>query len=160
MKKLLNLLEIIDKYSFVVSIICMVFGFFVNKFCIYIKQFRIRKLLALKKAECKIILPSYTKEVHSPNDIHEVCPIGDIKSMANVIDLINQAGLAIQPRSIIYEPSYDMNIDSYNIFCIGGSLANRCTYDTFQLFSLNLRLMHISIKLIIILITFRQIILN
>lgn len=64
----------------------------------------------------------------------QVCPIGDIKAVSNVLDLIHATGLYSHQQSIIYESNYFSSFDNYNIFCIGGSLANRYSYDLFQQF--------------------------
>lgn len=127
-----------DKYSFVFSfaytLLVAICGFVISKLIPKIKQYKIRKCLSLSKYECKIVLPCYNKKLHNKNDLIQVCPVGDIKAVSNIIDLIHTTGLYSHQQSIIYENDYFSNFENYNIFCIGGSLSNQYTYDIFQQF--------------------------
>lgn len=131
-------IEFFDKYSFVFSlgytIIVALIGFLIGKIFPEIQKYKIKKCLSLKKKECKIILPNYDKKLHNKKDTIPVCPIGDIKAMFNIIDLLHTTGLYPHQQSIIYESSYSDSLENYNIFCIGGSLANQYSYDLFQQF--------------------------
>lgn len=97
------------------------------------KEYRIRKCLSLEKTDCAIILPTYIKKLHNQIDDIPMCPLVDVESATNIMDLIHTAGLPYQ-KSIIYENTYSMLFAQYNVFCIGGSLANRYSYDLFQQF--------------------------
>lgn len=99
-----------------------------------IKKYEIKKCLSLGKKGCKIILPNYGKKLHNKIDIIQMCPIGDIKAASNIIDLIHTSGLYSHQQSIIYEWNYFDAFENYNVFCVGGSLANPYSYDLFQQF--------------------------
>lgn len=135
---MLDAIKFLDKYSFVFSfvytILIAIIGFLMSKIVPKINTHRIRKCLSLKQSECKIILPSYDKKLHSNIEIIQVCPLGDIKAAANIIDLINITGLYPHQQSIIYESTYNSIFEKYNIFCIGGSLANQYSYEIFKQF--------------------------
>ncbi len=90
--------------------------------------------MLLKSIECKIILPNYNKKLYNKRDIIPMCPIGDINAATNIIDLIHASGLYNHQQSVIYESTYFDAFRNYNIFCIGGSLANCYSYDLFQQF--------------------------
>lgn len=132
----LDIIEFFDKYSYVFStiytILVAITGIIIGKISPKIKQYKIRKCLSLTKNECKIILPSYDKKLHNKIDIIPVCPIGDIKAASNIIDLIHLTGLYSHQDSVFYENAYNENFENYNIFCIGGSLANQYSYDIFK----------------------------
>lgn len=134
----MNLIEFFNDYysvfSFLYTLLGVVVGFFISKILPFIKRYRIRKCLSLKKTQCRVILPSYEKKIHNNIDIIQVCPIGDIKAVSNVLDLIHATGLYAHQESIIYESNYNSSFDNFNVFCIGGSLANRYSYDLFQQF--------------------------
>lgn len=134
----MELIKFLDEYSFVFSlgytIITAVVGFFVGRIFLEIKKFKIRKCLSLTKKQCKIILPSYNEKLHNKKEMIPVCPIGDIKAASNVIDLIHETGLYSHQQSVLYESNYADSIENYNVFCIGGSLANQYSYDLFQQF--------------------------
>ena len=136
--EIVTIMEFFEQYSnifsFVYTICTVIAGFFINNIYAKIKKYKIKHCLSLTKNECKIILPSYDKRLH--NDIHTVpvCPIGDIQAASNIIDLIHKTGLYSHQNSIFYEKSYYTNFDNYNIFCIGGSLANSYSYDIFRQF--------------------------
>ncbi len=129
-----SIIDIFKEYSFLISIIYGVIGYLIGTVIPKISRSKIRKCLSLAKKDCKIILPSYEKELHNYEDTVSMCPIGDIKAASNVIDLIYATGLYSHQKSIIYESSYFDKFESYNIFCIGGSLANKYSYDLFQQF--------------------------
>ncbi len=135
---MLDVIKFLDKYSFVFSfiytIIIALVGFLISKAIPTINTYKIRKCLSLKRNECKIILPSYDKKIHNNVDIIQVCPIGDIKAATNIMDLINLTGLYSNQNSIIYESTYNDIFEKYNIFCIGGSLANKYSYEIFKQF--------------------------
>lgn len=141
----LEFFEFFDKYTFVFStiytIITTVVGVIIAKVSVKIKQYKIRKCLSLTRNDCRIILPSYEKTLHNTTDIIPVCPIGDIKAASNIIDLINKTGLYTHQNSIFYEDTYNDNFDKYNIFCIGGSLANQYSYDIFKQFFPNFKIL-------------------
>lgn len=143
--KLIDYIELFDKYSFLFSsiytILTAIIGFLIGKIFSKIKEYKIRKCLSLAKNECKIILPSYNKKLHNNIDIIPVCPIGDIKAASNIIDLIHKTGLYFHQDSIFYENTYSVNFDNYNIFCIGGLLANRYSYDLFKQFFPNFKIL-------------------
>lgn len=134
----MEFLKFIDKYLFIFSLghtlIIALIGFVVGKIFPIIKKYKIRKCLSLEKNECKIVLPSYNKKLHNKIDVIQMCPIGDIKAVSNIIDLIHATGLYSHQQSIIYENKYNSTFDNYNIFCVGGSLANQYSYDIFQQF--------------------------
>ena len=109
-------------------------GWSTGKVIPYFKKRAIRKCLSLEKKECTIILPTYLKKLHNQIEDVAMCPMGDVQATANVIDLIHEAGLTSHQKSVIYEGNYAEPMDRYNVFCIGGSLANRYTYDLFQQF--------------------------
>ena len=48
--------------------------------------------------------------------------------------MIHATGLSSHQKSVIYEDTYAESIARYNVFCIGGLLANSYTYDLFQQF--------------------------
>lgn len=131
-------IKLFDQYSFVFSlgytIITAGLGFLIGKILPEIQKYKIKKCLSLKGRDCKIILPVYNKKLYNQVDIISMCPIGDIKSASNVIDLIHASGLYSHQQSIIYESAYSNSFENYNIFCIGGSLANPYSYDLFQQF--------------------------
>lgn len=131
-------IEFFDQYSFVFSlvytIIVGVIGFLIGKIIPEIKKYKIKKCLSLSKKECRIILPNYDIKLHNNKDLISVCAIGDIKAASNIIDLIHATGLYPHQQSIIYENAYSDSFENYNIFCIGGSLANKYSYDLFQQF--------------------------
>lgn len=134
----LEYIKFFDTYSFVFSFIytfiTALAGFLTGKIIIKFKKNKIKKCLSLTQNECKIILPSYNKKIHNNIDIIPVCPIGDIKAASNIIDLIHKTGLYSHQESIFYENTYSNNFNNYNIFCIGGSLANKYSYDLFKQF--------------------------
>lgn len=136
--RMLDTIKFLDKYSFVFSflytIIIAIMGFLVGKIIPIIHTYKIKKCLSLKQNECKIILPSYDKKLHNDIDIIQVCPLGNIKAAINIIDLISITGLYPHQQSIIYESTYNNTFEKYNIFCIGGSLANQYSYEIFKQF--------------------------
>lgn len=136
----LKCIEFMDKYSFSLSIFTALVGFSIGKLVPILRQNKIKKCLSLGKHECKIILPDYMGKLHNQKDILALCPIGDIKAASNVIDLIHSTGLYSHQQSIIFEESYADSFENYNIFCIGGSLANHYTYDLFQQFFKNFKI--------------------
>lgn len=69
------------------------------------KEYRIRKCLSLEKTDCAIILPTYIKKLHNQIDDIPMCPLVDVESATNIMDLIHTAGLPYQ-KSIIYENTY------------------------------------------------------
>lgn len=135
---MMKYIEFFDQYSFAFSlgytIIVAITGFLVGRLIPAIKKHMIRKSLSLRRKECKIILPAYDKKLHNIYDIISMCPIEDIKAASNIIDLIHATGLYSHQQSIIYERTYSDSFENYNIFCIGGSLANKYSYDLFQQF--------------------------
>lgn len=134
----MKVIEFLDKYTFVFSFAYSVIGFLVGiiskKILGAFKRYKIRKCLSLKKEDCKIVLPSYDKKLHNRIDIIPMCPIGDMKAVSNVIDLIYKTELYSRQESIFYEDGYSISFDNYNIFCVGGSLANSYSYNLFQQF--------------------------
>lgn len=140
----MDIIEIVDKYFTIISVVWTILSAlvgFIATHCIYAsKRQKIRKSLSLKKCDCKIILPQYIKKLHNPNDLIPVCPIGDIQAAVNVIDLIYATGLYTNQQSIIYEGSYSSSFDNYNIFCIGGFLANNYSFALFQQFFPNFKM--------------------
>lgn len=143
--KLLDFIELFDRYLFLFSFIYTVstalIGLLTGKLLSKLREYKIRKCLSLTKNECRIILPSYNKKLHNDFDIIPVCPIGDIKAASNIIDLIHKTGLYPHQDSIFYENTYSNNFDNYNIFCIGGSLANQYSYDLFKQFFPNFKIL-------------------
>lgn len=141
---LLNWIEFFDQYSFVFSfiytVLSAIFGFVIGKIFSKLNKYKIRKCLSLNNSECKIILPSYDKKLYNRTDIIPMCPIGDIKAASNIIDLIHKTGLYSHQDSIFYERRYDINFVNYNIFCIGGSLANKYSYHLFKQFFPNFQI--------------------
>lgn len=137
-------IEFFDKYTFVFSfgytVIVALVGVLAGKIIPIIKKYKIKKCLSLTKNECKIALPSYDKQLHNKIDIIQMCPIGDIKAASNVIDLIHATGLYSHQHSIFYENNYSNAIENYNIFCVGGSLANKYSYNFFQQFFPNFKI--------------------
>lgn len=133
-----KILVLLDQYSFLFSLaytICgAIIGFFSSKILFELKKRKIRKCLSLGKYDCKIILPNYRGTLHNPNDVLSYCPIGDVQAASNVIDLIHSTGLYSHQQSIIYEEKYSDSFERYNIFCIGGFLANQYTFDLFKQF--------------------------
>lgn len=140
----MNIIECLDKYFTVFSVIWTIIsasiGFFATRWVYLSKRRKIQKSLSLKKCDCKIILSQYNKTLHNKRDIIPVCPIGDIQAAINVIDLIYATGLYTNQQSIIYEGSYSDSFDNYNIFCIGGFLANNYSYTLFQQFFPNFKM--------------------
>lgn len=132
----MKFLEFLDQYSFLFSlfytVIATIIGFLASKIVPAIKKHKIRECLSLRKLDCKIAMPNYTKKLHNKHDLVEICTIGDIKAASNIIDLIHSTGLYSHQQSIIYEGNYSDSFDHYNIFCIGGSLSNYYTYDLFK----------------------------
>lgn len=137
---IMKYLEFLEEYSFLFPIFTAVGGFFIGKINPILKKHKIKKCLSLDKYECKIILPDYDGKLHNQKDIIALCPIGDIKAASNVIDLIHSTGMYSHQQSIIYEGNYTNSFENYNIFCIGGSLANHYTYDLFQQFFKNFKI--------------------
>lgn len=142
--KLIDFIQFFDKYSFLFSFIYTIttalVGFLIGNFFSQIKKYKIRKCLSLTKSECKIILPSYGKKIHT-NKIVPVCPLGDVKAASNIIDLIHKTGLYSHQDSIFYESNYSNSFDNYNVFCVGGLLANKYTYDIFNQFFPNFKIL-------------------
>ena len=140
----MEFLVFLDQYSFLFSIAyaigAAIIGFLASKIIPVLRKHKIKKCLSLGKHECKIILPDYRGKLHNQKDFLELCPIGDIKAASNVIDLIHSTGLYSHQQSIIYEGNYSDSFEHYNIFCIGGSLANHYTYDLFQQFFANFKI--------------------
>ena len=116
------------------TIIGVAVGWLTGKVIPYFKKRAIRKCLSLEKKECTIILPDYTEKLHNQIENIAMCPIGDVQAATNIIDLIHETGLASHQKAVIYEGTYANPMDRYNVFCIGGSLANHYTYDLFQQF--------------------------
>lgn len=140
----MEFLSFLDQYSFLFSftytIGAAIIGFLSSIIIPEFKRHKIKKCLSLGKYECKILLPDYSGKLHEQEDMLELCPIGDIKAASNVIDLIHSTGLYSHQQSIIYEGNYSDSFEHYNIFCIGGSLANHYTYDWFQDFFPNFKI--------------------
>ena len=140
----MNIIELLDKYFTIFSVIWTIIsasiGFFATRWVYLSKRRIIQKSLSLKKCDCKIILSQYNKTLHNTRDKIPVCPIGDIQAAINVIDLIYATGLYTNQQSIIYEGSYSDSFDNYNIFCIGGFLANNYSYTLFQQFFPNFKM--------------------
>lgn len=134
----MKFIEFIDKYTFVFSFAYTVIGFLAGiiskKILGAFKRHKIRKCLSLKKKDCKIVLPCYGKKLHNKIELIPMCPIGDMKAVSNVIDLIYKTELYSRQESIFYEDGYSISFDNYNIFCVGGSLANLYSYNLFQQF--------------------------
>lgn len=133
-----QILEFLEKYSslfsFGYTVLAALFGFLVGKIPPKMRAYKIKKCLSLGKRSCKIILPNYHKKLHNPKDSIEVCPVGDIMAASNLIDLIHSTGLYTHQQSIFYEGNYSEGFEKYNIFCVGGSLANAYSYDLFRKF--------------------------
>ena len=140
----MKFLAFLDQYSFLLSlgytIGAAIIGFLVSKMIPTLKRRKIKKCLSLGKHDCKIVLPNYSGKLHNQEDVLALCPIGDIKAASNVIDLIHSTGLYSHQQSIIYEGNYSDSFEHYNIFCIGGSLANCYTFDLFQQFFPNFKI--------------------
>lgn len=131
-------IEFFDQYSFLFSfgytVIVAILTFIIQKVYTELKKYKVKRCLSLKRKECKIILPIYNKKLHNKREKIPMCPIGDIKAATNIIDLIYTTGLHSYQQSIIYENVYFDSFENYNIFCIGGSLANHYSYDLFKQF--------------------------
>lgn len=121
-------------FSFSYTIIVLIIGFLVGKVIPAFKRHKIKKCLSLTKKDCKIILPEYVKKLHNDKDNILVCPIGDLQAAINIVDLIYATGLYSHQQAIIYQNRYSDSFENYNIFCVGGSLANQYSYDLFQQF--------------------------
>lgn len=124
----MNYLEELDSVfsalSIIWTIISVLIGFLAARWLYISKHRKIRKILSLKKCDCKIVLSKYDNREIRKGVSLSVCPIGDIQAAINVTDLIYETGLYSNQQSIIYEGSYNDDITNYNIFCIGGFLAN------------------------------------
>lgn len=134
----MDILGLIDRYFTIISVVWTILsaliGFAATRCVHFIKRQKIRKSLSLMKCDCKIILSQYNKTLHNPNDLIPMCPIGDVQAAINVMDLIYATRLYINQQSIIYEGTYSDSFDNYNIFCIGGFLANNYSFSLFQQF--------------------------
>lgn len=132
----MEFLAFLDQYSFLFSLAyaigAAIIGFLASKIIPVLRKHKIKKCLSLGKHECKIVLPNYKGTIHNPDDIVPYCPIGDVQAASNVIDLIHSSGLYSHQQSIIYDGNYSDSFECYNIFCIGGSLANQYTFDLFK----------------------------
>ena len=133
----MHFLQELDRVFSVLTIIWTVLsvsiGFLAARWLYVTKHRKIRKILSLKKCDCKIVLSKYdNREVRKGVSL-SVCPIGDIQAAINVTDLIYATGLYSNQQSIIHEGSYSDDITNYNIFCIGGFLANTFSDSLFNL---------------------------
>lgn len=137
----MRVLEFVDQYSFLFSLIYTITLFLFVKTKPRLNQQRVQKCLSLKKKECKIVLSSYDKKLHNKIDIIPVCPIGDLQAASNIIDLIHASGLVKHQQSIFLDESYNVPVENYNLFCIGGSLANKYSHDFFQQFFPNFKIL-------------------
>jgi len=141
----LEIIKFFDKYSYVFSFTFTIFGALIGvwsqKILNGLKRRKIKKCLSLNRNECKIVLPNYNKTLHNDYQLIPVCPIGDITAAANIIDLIHKTGLYSHQDSIFFENTYNSNFGNYNIFCIGGLLANNYSYDLFKQFFPNFKIM-------------------
>ncbi len=140
----MNFLQELDRVFSVLTIIWTVvsvsIGFLAARWLYLTKHRKIRKILSLKKCNCKIVLSKYdNREVRKGVSL-SVCPIGDIQAAINVTDLIYETGLYSNQQSIIYEGRYSDDITNYNIFCIGGFLANTYSGSLFDQFFPNFKI--------------------
>lgn len=140
----MKLLSFLDQYSFLFSLAytlsVAIIGFFASKIVPALKKYKVKKCLSLGKYDCKIVLPEYKGTLHNPDDILSYCPIGDVQAASNVIDLIHFTGLYSHQQSIIYDGKYFDSFECYNIFCVGGLLANPYTFDLFKQFFPNFKI--------------------
>lgn len=136
-----NILSLLDNICTLQNILIAISTFCVVKISEKIKRKRICKCLSLDKKNCKVVIPNYNLEIHTSGKL-PMCPVGDIIAAVNVVDLIHKSGLYSHQEAIIYEPTQYSSTSYYNLFCVGGSLANHYSralfkdfFPTFKIFA-------------------------
>ena len=131
--------ELLEQNAAIVASFCTILstffvgiGYLSGKVGIRAKRRNIRKCLMLQKKECKIVLPTYGKKLYDKKTDVPMCDFGDIKAAGNIIDLIRKTGLNQSQEKIFYEEDYSISIASYNMFYMGGILANKNVLDIFN----------------------------
>lgn len=123
---------IVASFCTILSTIFVGVGYLSGKIGIKAKRRNVRKCLSLQKKECKIVLPTYGQKLYENKTDVPMCDFGDIKAAGNIIDLIRKTGLNQSQEKIFYEEDYSVSIASYNMFYMGGILANKNTLDIFD----------------------------
>ncbi len=138
-RELVEFLAMLEQYTTIAASFCAIIGSFFtavgylsSKIFVGAKKRKIQKCLSLQKKECKIVLPSYNKKLYNPNTTEPMCHMGDIKAASNIIDLIRKTGLYSHQNEFFYEDTTPYPPGFYNLFYIGGLLANKYTLDIFS----------------------------
>lgn len=135
------MLELIEQNPKVVALLGSVFvwviGFFSNKKWNDIKKKRLVSSLRLqKKKECRILIPTYKDiELYPPAKTRTKFDVNiqeDVLASVDIISLINRMGLDVSEECIMVRESYNELASNYNLFCIGGILANAQTRSFFK----------------------------
>lgn len=131
--------EMIEQHTAIVASLCtilstfsIVIGYLSSKVGIRAKSRNVRKCLALQKKECKIVLPTYERKLYDNEKDVLMCDLGDINAASNIIDLIRKTGLYPNQEKMFYEETPSNSPSSYNLFLIGGLLANKNTLGIFS----------------------------
>lgn len=122
-------------FSLVYTILIALGGAIISKFIPFVQRYCIRRKLSLEKMNCKVIVPTYQKELHSARNLFDVSPVGDMDAMLNIMTLVDKTGLNKDGhKSMIDYNNYWEMMDQYNMFLIGGPIANKYVYDLFRHF--------------------------